>query len=48
MYNLDITKTRVNAIEFAHGGYVQVQKALGKAINENQRNIQGPTRMPTP
>ena len=34
-HKLDITeKTRVNASEFAHGGYTEVQKILGKAVNE--------------
>ena len=35
IHDLDIVeKTRVNASEFAHGGYTKVQKALGKAVNE--------------
>ena len=34
-HELDITeKTRVNASEFAHGGYTKVQSILGKAVNE--------------
>ena len=34
-HDLDITETtRVNAAEFAHGGYVKVQKPRGKAVNE--------------
>ena len=35
IHDLDIVeKTRVNASEFAHGGYTKVQKVLGKAVNE--------------
>ena len=42
MHALDVTKkTRVSAVELAHGGYVKVQKLLGEAVNETSTNILG-------